>query len=154
MSCVAVLNCRFLRRSLAWFAAAACSTALAAQRVADSSVYAVIPRPSVLTPAAGRFALTAHTGLRTDAAFAAVARRFAMDVERATGWELARSRATTPVAGTIRLIRVRGRDTLALGAEGYTLDVTPKGPREFAAQIRSETETWAKVIKAAGIRAD
>jgi hypothetical protein len=32
--------------------------------------------------------------------------------------------------------------------------VTPKGPREFAGQIRNETDTWAKLIKAAGIHAD
>ena len=100
---------------------------LGATPLADTSVYAVIPRPSVLTPAAGHFALSAHTVLRTDPAFAAVARRFSLDVERATGWQLVVSRATTPVTGAIRLVRVRGRDTLALGAEGYSLDVTPKG---------------------------
>ena len=40
----------------------------------------------------------------------------------------------------------------ALSRQG--LDVTPKGPREFAGQIRNETDTWAKLIKAAGIHAD
>ena len=40
----------------------------------------------------------------------------------------------------------------ALSRQG--LDVTPKGPVEFAAQIKSETEVWAKLIKAAGIHAD
>jgi tripartite-type tricarboxylate transporter receptor subunit TctC len=40
----------------------------------------------------------------------------------------------------------------ALSRQG--LDVTPKGPAEFAAQIKSETAMWAKVIKAAGIHAD
>ena len=95
--------------------------------LADTSTYAVIPRPSVLTPATGRFSLTSRTTLRADAAFAAVARRFVLDVERATGWELVVSRAATRAQGAIRLVRVRGRDTLALGAEGYTLDVTPTG---------------------------
>ena len=41
--------------------------------------------------------------------------------------DLAVSRGAAPASGAIRLIRVRGRDTLALGAEGYTLDVMPKG---------------------------
>ncbi len=40
----------------------------------------------------------------------------------------------------------------ALSRQG--LEVTPKGPAEFAAQIKSETAVWAKVIKAAGIHAD
>ena len=40
----------------------------------------------------------------------------------------------------------------ALSRQG--LEVTPKGPAEFAAQIKSETAMWAKVIKAAGIHAD
>jgi tripartite-type tricarboxylate transporter receptor subunit TctC len=34
------------------------------------------------------------------------------------------------------------------------LEVAGMGPREFTAQIRAESETWAKVIKAAGIRAE
>ena len=40
----------------------------------------------------------------------------------------------------------------ALSRQG--LEVTPKGPVEFAAQIKSETAVWAKLIKAAGIHAE
>ena len=93
----------------------------------DSSVYAVIPRPTVMTPAAGHFSITARTTLRSDPAFAAVARGFARDVERATGFELAVVRSSASAPHSIRLLRVRGRDTLALGDEGYQLDVTPLG---------------------------
>ena len=94
---------------------------------ADSSAYAVIPRPTVLTPAAGHFTLTARTTLHADPAFADVARRFAHDVEAATGFPLAVVRSASSAVGAIRLVRVRGRDTAAVGAEGYTLDVTPNG---------------------------
>jgi tripartite-type tricarboxylate transporter receptor subunit TctC len=40
----------------------------------------------------------------------------------------------------------------ALSRQG--LDEAPMGPAEFAAQIKSETAVWAKLIKAAGIHAD
>jgi hexosaminidase len=94
---------------------------------ADSSVYAIIPRPTVLTPAAGHFTLTARTQLRTDPAFAAVARRFARDVWPATGFDLTVVRTAAAGAGAIRLMRATGADAVKLGAEGYTLDVTPAG---------------------------
>ena len=90
---------------------------------ADGARYAIIPRPSVLTPAAGDFTLTARTVLHTDPAFAAVARRFARDVAAPTGFDLGVVRSSAPAgAGHIRLVRAR-----ALGAEAYTLDVTPTG---------------------------
>ena len=95
--------------------------------VADSSVYAVIPRPTVLTPAAGLFTLNARTTLRSDPLFVSVARSFARDVERSAGFELTLARKSSTGAHAIELIRVTGRDTLPLGAEGYTLDVKPTG---------------------------
>jgi hexosaminidase len=106
-------------------------TALGAKPVADSSVYAVIPRPAVLTPAPGHFRLTARTTLRADPAFIALAERFSRDIAHATGFVAPVTRASSHLssraAGAIVLLRVTGRDTLALGAEGYTLDVTPTG---------------------------
>lgn len=98
-----------------------------AATVADTSVYAVIPRPAVLTPAEGHFTLTARTALHTDPAFGTVARRFALDIANATGFDLRIVRSTAPAPGTIRLLRAVGRDTMGLGAEGYRLDVTPSG---------------------------
>ena len=96
-----------------------------AQLPAEVSVYAVIPRPTVLTPATGHFTLTARTSLRSDPAFVQVAHNFARDIERATGFELTLTRSSSPATRAIRLLRVTGRDTLPLGAEGYRLDVTP-----------------------------
>ena len=95
--------------------------------VTDSSVYAVIPRPTVMTPAAGHFTIDARTTLRSDPAFVSVARSFARDVERATGFELTIVRKSSNAASAIRLVRAIGRDTMALGAEGYSLDVMPAG---------------------------
>lgn len=95
--------------------------------VADSSVYAVLPRPAVLTPAPGAYTLSARSAVLADPAFLAVAERFAIDVRRATGFGMPVRRGSGAAAGTIRLVRATGRDTVALGAEGYTLDVTPTG---------------------------
>ena len=92
---------------------------------ADSSRYAIIPRPVVLTPRSGTFTLTARTVVRADPAFAGVARRFARDVASPTGFDLSVVRRATPgsaAAGGIALVR-----TPALGPEAYTLDVTPTG---------------------------
>ena len=63
-----------------------------AQSVSDGSDYAVIPRPTVLTPVAGHLMLEVRTTLRSDPAFVSVARGFARDVERATGFVLAVAR--------------------------------------------------------------
>ena len=92
---------------------------------ADSSTYAIIPRPVVLTPKSGAFTLTARTVVHADPAFTGVARRFARDVANPTGFDLTvvrRATAGSAVAGGIALIR-----TPALGPEAYTLDVTPAG---------------------------
>ncbi|QJR35675.1 beta-N-acetylhexosaminidase [Gemmatimonas groenlandica] len=92
---------------------------------ADSSTYAIIPRPVVLTPKSGAFTLTARTVVHADPAFTGVARRFARDVANPTGFDLTvvrRATAGSAAAGGIALIR-----TPALGPEAYTLDVTPTG---------------------------
>jgi hexosaminidase len=101
--------------------------AQATGNTADPAAYAVLPRPAVLTPAAGAFSLVAGTVVRADPAFVAVARRFSRDIAAATGFDLRVVASRTPARGAIRLLRITGRDTLALGAEGYTLDVTPAG---------------------------
>ncbi|MCC7053281.1 MAG: beta-N-acetylhexosaminidase [Gemmatimonadaceae bacterium] len=103
-------------------------TPLRAQHAADPATYPVIPRPAVLTPASGRFTITARTVLRADPSFAAVARRFVRDIEGPTGFTLAVvPSATGGGAGSIRLLRARGALATTLGAEGYQLDVTPAG---------------------------
>ena len=92
---------------------------------ADSSTYAIIPRPVVLTPQRGAFTLTARTVVHADAAFMGVARRFARDVANPTGFDLAVTRRTangSAAPGGIVLVRVP-----ALGPEAYTLDVSPRG---------------------------
>jgi hexosaminidase len=92
---------------------------------ADSSTYAIIPRPVVLTPQRGAFTLTARTVVHADPAFLGVARRFARDVANPTGFDLAvarRAATATAVPGGIVLVRVP-----ALGPEAYTLDVSPRG---------------------------
>ena len=102
-------------------------TALHARSLTDSSVYAIIPRPRVLTPKPGQFTLSSHTSIRTDPAFIDVARRFARDVAPATGYTLNIVSSSSDVPRAIRLVRVLGRDTLSLGAEGYLLDVSTTG---------------------------
>jgi hexosaminidase len=101
--------------------------ALLAQPASSGTEYAIVPRPVVLTPAPGGFTLVSRTALRSDVAFLPVARRFARDIANATGFDLTVVASSTPARGAIRLQRVTGRDTLALGAEGYTLDVSPTG---------------------------
>ena len=63
---------------------------------AESSTYAIIPRPVVLTPQRGAFTLTARTVVHADPAFMGVARRFARDVANPTGFDLAVTRRTAP----------------------------------------------------------
>ena len=92
---------------------------------ADSSTYAIIPRPVVLTPQRGAFTLTARTVVHADPAFMSVARRFARDVANPTGFDLAVTRRTatgSAAPGGIVLVRVP-----ALAPEAYTLDVSPRG---------------------------
>ena len=106
--------------------------ALPVARAADSSVYAIIPRPSELTPRPGYFTLSVRTTIAADAAFLAVGHRFARDIADATGFDLTVTRGVTrgvmhDAVGTIRLVRAMAKDTMALGAEGYRLDVTPTG---------------------------
>ncbi len=108
-------------------------TSLHAIPLADSSVYAIIPRPRVLTPKPGHFTLSSRTPLHADPAFIDVARRFARDVEPATGFTLNVVASSRSVPGAIRLVRARGRDTLSLGAEGYRLDVSAAGVTIHAA---------------------
>lgn len=106
----------------------------AADKPAEPSVYAVIPRPVVLTPQSGRFTLTARTAIYADAALLPVGRRFARDIANATGFDVSVVRpgaaafaAGSAAPGGIRLIRVSNRDTAGMGAEGYRLDVTARG---------------------------
>ncbi len=115
----------FLLGAAALFAATPPS--LHAQATPETSAYAIIPRPALLTPESGHFTLTARSALHADPAFVAVARRFARDIVGATGFDLSIARTTAPAAGAIRLLRVTGRDTAGLGEEGYRLDVSPTG---------------------------
>ncbi len=105
----------------------ALEVAMEGARPADSSAYNVIPRPTVLTPREGRFTLTARTVVRADPAFADVGRRFARDIANATGFDLSVVRSSVAAPRSIRLVRVVGADTVALGLEGYRLDVRPGG---------------------------
>lgn len=88
----------------------------------EGNRYDVIPRPALLQPSSGAFALTASTIVRTDGAFAEVARRFAHDIAQPTGFTLRvqPSGATGGAAGSIRLVR-----DARMTPEGYTLDVSP-----------------------------
>lgn len=82
--------------------------------------YAVIPRPTVLTPKAGGYTITRATAVHTAPVFAAVAHRFARDLANPTGIDLAVTRG--PATSGIVL-----RHKAGLPAEGYTLDVTGSG---------------------------
>lgn len=85
------------------------------------SRYAVIPRPTVLAPARGRYTITAATVVRTSPEFRRVARRFARDIGGATGFDL----AVAPLAPGTRGITLR--KVPGLPREGYRLDVTSQG---------------------------
>jgi hexosaminidase len=84
----------------------------------DASRYAIIPRPSVLTPKVGAYTLSRRTVVHSAPAFAGVARRFVRDIANPTGFDLTVSSA--PGATGIVL-----REAKELGSEAYTLDVTP-----------------------------
>nr|MDQ6926144.1 beta-N-acetylhexosaminidase [Candidatus Eremiobacteraeota bacterium] len=86
---------------------------------------AIIPRPARLVPGRGRFEITPHTVIWTDAAGAEVGRGFARVLEPATGITLPVRMGGTPPTGAIVL---RRDPSLArLGREGYALDVRPSG---------------------------
>ena len=114
-------------------AAGGCATATArsapvppppVNEVADS--YAVIPRPVRLTPAAGHFTLTARTVIWTDPASAALGHQLARQLEPATGFPLAvRSGGAAPAEGVVLRLDPTDPALDSLGAEGYTLEVTP-----------------------------
>ncbi len=129
---------------------------LRADTPTDSSVYAIIPRPRVLTPQPGHFTLTSRTPLHADPAFINVARRFAHDVAPATGFTLDVVASSRDTPGAIRLVRARGRDTLSLGAEGYQLDVRAAGVTIRAAHAAGAfyaLESFRQLLPAASYRA-
>lgn len=95
--------------------------------IVDASIYAVIPRPSVLTPMAGHFTLSARTSVHADSDFVRVGHRFARDIANATGFDLPVGRSGVAAPGVIRLVHVVGPEAEALGDEGYRLDVTTVG---------------------------
>jgi hexosaminidase len=102
-----------------------------AQDVATADRYAVIPRPVVLTPAAGAYTLNATTVVQASPAFRTVARRFVRDIANPTGFDL--RVAPLGTAGGIRLRQVPG-----LADEGYQLDVTARG-----VEVRASTAAGA-----------
>ncbi|MES3036142.1 MAG: beta-N-acetylhexosaminidase [Gemmatimonadota bacterium] len=109
------------------------ATVASAQPTLTEPAYAVIPRPVVLTPAAGHFTLTARTAIIADPMFTAVGKGFARDIADATGFEPSVSRVGLMVTGAIQLLRARGADSVALGGEGYRLEVSPAGVQVRAA---------------------
>ena len=111
----------------AWLALLVPAAAAQAQAATAEQPYAVIPRPAVLTPAAGHFTLTSRTVVIADPMFTAVGKAFARDIAGATGFEPSVARVGLLVTGAIQLVRARGADTLTLGDEGYRLDVSPSG---------------------------
>lgn len=124
--------------------------------VADPAMYAVIPRPTVLTPHAGTFVLTAQTRVVADAQFMAVAHRFARDIAGPTGFDVRVSPTTTVSPKSIRLIRAVGADTTALGAEGYRLDINANGVTVRAAHAAGAfyaLETFKQLLPPAIYRA-
>lgn len=97
----------------------------------DASRYAIIPRPSVLTPKVGAYTLSRRTVVHSAPAFAGVARRFVRDIANPTGFDLTVS--STPGATGIVLREAKG-----LASEAYTLDVTPS-----AIVVRASTPAGA-----------
>lgn len=93
----------------------------------DSASYAVIPKPTVLTPRSGTFVLASSTVIFADPALLSVARRFARDVANPTGFDLrvmtAGDSTSVPTGGQ-RIRLVRDNTSAAFGDEGYQLDVT------------------------------
>jgi tripartite-type tricarboxylate transporter receptor subunit TctC len=66
------------------------------------------------------------------------------------------ARTPTPIVNRLREAAIKAVTlpdvTEALGRQG--LEVETSTPAELAARIRTETRTWADVIKAAGIKAE
>ena len=86
---------------------------------------AIVPLPSRLELLSGVFTIVARTAIVTDGATRVLGRQLAGWLAPATGWDLA-VRTGAPARGSIAL----RRDTSlarALGAEGYRLDVSPRG---------------------------
>jgi hexosaminidase len=96
-----------------------------AQPTVPADSIAIVPRPSSLTPRAGRFVLGPRTVIWTDAASAPLGRQLARWLEPATGWTLAVRTGGAPPAGSIALRR--DASLARLSAEGYTLDVRAGG---------------------------
>ncbi len=98
-----------------------------ADAAADSLSYAVIPRPTVLTPRAGTFVLTASTVVLADPAFMGVGHRFARDIANPTGFDLRVAEAGDSLsipANSRRIRLVRDEHNTTLAEEGYQLDVS------------------------------
>ena len=95
-------------------------------------MYAVIPRPSTVTPHVGHFDITPQTVIWTDAGGAAVGHQLARYIEPATGFRFAVRTGGSPPA---RAIVLRLDPSLArLGSEGYTLDIRADGVTARAAE--------------------
>src|SRR5688500_4826952 len=98
----------------------------------DAGVYALIPRPSTVTPHAGRFDITPQTVIWTDAGSAGVGHQLARYLEPATGFRFAARTGGSPPA---RAMVLRLDPSLArLGSEGYTLDIRTDGVTARAAE--------------------
>jgi len=92
----------------------------AASATSTDAAYAVIPRPTVLTPAVGRYVITPATMVRTAPEFRRVARRFVRDIGGATGFDLAIAPLQRGAPGiSLRLVPGMPR-------ESYRLDVSPQ----------------------------
>lgn len=107
-----VLGCALL--AVAW-------PSLVRSQPLDAPAYAVVPRPSVLTPKSGRFTITFKTAIQASPAFRRVAHRFARDLANPTGLDL----TVTPSGPRPTGIAIR--QVPGLGEEAYRLDVTPAG---------------------------
>jgi hexosaminidase len=93
--------------------------------VALDSTFALVPRPAHLTPQAGTFTLTGSTVITTDAASRPLGAQLADYLFPATGFRLVVASAAPP-GGSARTISIRLDSTLvALGDEGYRLEVRP-----------------------------
>jgi hexosaminidase len=96
------------------------SAASAQLPTTEASRYAVIPRPSVLTPKTGSYTLSARTAVSAAPAFDHVAHRFVRDIANPTGFDL---RVTTGPAPAGIVLRQKP----GMGPEAYTLDATATG---------------------------
>ena len=116
------------RRALMLFLTGVLANAPVRAQEAAADRYAVIPRPSVLEPAAGRYTITFKTGIQSSAAFRRVAHRFARDLANPTGLDLTVSALPATRSGPASAspgIQIRQVD--GLPAEGYRLDVSSSG---------------------------